>query len=264
MNEAKRMKRIYNEWKELENSRTILENSGIYYSYSEENPNKLKALLLGPSDTPYENGYYLFEFEYPNNYPMQPPTANFYTSGSFYSHENNSGYFNKTNGQTIAYVRFNPNLYTTGKVCLSMLNTWSGPGWVPTNTICNVLVAIQALVLNENPLVNEPGFESAEKECLERYNDFLTYANIHFAINEMIKKCNPDFQCFLPTMKKLFIKNIETIRKRINEQIQKHGSEPFLLTAGIWSLTTIVNYTEIKKNIEDLYNNENNSSIKIL
>ena len=56
-------------------------------------------------------------------------------------------------------IRFNPNLYTSGKVCLSMLNTWKGPGWVPTNTVSNILVAIQALVFNQEPLRNEPGFE---------------------------------------------------------------------------------------------------------
>ena len=28
-------------------------------------------------------------------------------------------------------VRFNPNLYACGKVCLSLLGTWSGPSWVP-------------------------------------------------------------------------------------------------------------------------------------
>jgi ubiquitin-protein ligase len=27
--------------------------------------------------------------------------------------------------------RLNPNLYHDGKVCLSLLGTWSGPGWVP-------------------------------------------------------------------------------------------------------------------------------------
>ena len=28
-------------------------------------------------------------------------------------------------------VRFNPNLYECGKVCLSLLGTWSGPSWNP-------------------------------------------------------------------------------------------------------------------------------------
>lgn len=33
-------------------------------------------------------------------------------------------------------VRFNPNLYNCGKVCLSLLGTWSGPSWDPaTSTI---------------------------------------------------------------------------------------------------------------------------------
>jgi hypothetical protein len=28
-------------------------------------------------------------------------------------------------------VRFNPNLYNCGKVCLSLLGTWAGPSWQP-------------------------------------------------------------------------------------------------------------------------------------
>jgi Ubiquitin-conjugating enzyme len=31
-------------------------------------------------------------------------------------------------------VRFNPNLYNCGKVCLSLLGTWSGPSWSPANS----------------------------------------------------------------------------------------------------------------------------------
>ena len=26
----------------------------------------------------------------------------------------------------------NPNLYVNEKICLSMINTWSGPGWLPS------------------------------------------------------------------------------------------------------------------------------------
>lgn len=36
-------------------------------------------------------------------------------------------------------VRFNPNLYACGKVCLSLLGTWTGPSWVPgTSTLLQV------------------------------------------------------------------------------------------------------------------------------
>lgn len=59
-------------------------------------------------------------------------------------------------------LRLNPNLYNCGKVCLSLLNTWSGSGnerWVPgMSTMLQVLVSIQALILNTKPYFNEPGY----------------------------------------------------------------------------------------------------------
>lgn len=61
-------------------------------------------------------------------------------------------------------LRLNPNLYDCGKVCLSLLNTWNGKGnekWVPqSSTMLQVLVSIQALILNAKPFFNEPGYES--------------------------------------------------------------------------------------------------------
>lgn len=57
----------------------------------------------------------------------------------------------------------NPNLYNCGKVCLSLLNTWSGnknEKWQPAmSTMLQVLVSIQALILNKKPYFNEPGYE---------------------------------------------------------------------------------------------------------
>ena len=73
-------------------------------------------------------------------------------------------------------VRFNPNLYRNGKVCLSILGyafsssrkpshifqfifrTWSGPSWSPAQCISSLLISIQSL-MSEKPYHNEPGFE---------------------------------------------------------------------------------------------------------
>jgi len=56
------------------------------------------------------------------------------------------------------------NLYESGKVCLSLLNTWTGSGsevWNPIiSTILQVLLSLQALVLNENPYFNEAGYDA--------------------------------------------------------------------------------------------------------
>lgn len=58
-------------------------------------------------------------------------------------------------------VRFNPNLYNDGKVCLSVLNTWHGrpeEKWNPqTSSFLQVLVSIQSLILVPEPYFNEPG-----------------------------------------------------------------------------------------------------------
>ena len=60
-------------------------------------------------------------------------------------------------------LRLNPNLYNCGKVCLSLLNTWTGvknEKWIPgVSTILQVLVSIQGLILNTKPYFNEPGYE---------------------------------------------------------------------------------------------------------
>ena len=60
-------------------------------------------------------------------------------------------------------LRLNPNLYESGKVCLSLLNTWTGKTnevWNPTSSnVLQILVSIQGLVLNAKPYFNEPVYE---------------------------------------------------------------------------------------------------------
>lgn len=78
--------------------------------------------------TPYAYGAFLFDIFFPPSYPQDPPLVNLETTG---------------NGT----VRFNPNLYTDGKVCLSLLGTWHGEigsKWNPIKSnISQVLLSIQ-------------------------------------------------------------------------------------------------------------------------
>ena len=230
---SKRIKRISSEIANIEKDRLILEESGIYFYYDESNMNIIYAMILGPSDTPYDKGFYFFKFEYPENYPMQPPIAKYCTQGIL-PVANSKSYFN---------VRFNPNLYVCGKVCLSMLNTWSGPGWVPTNTISNVMIAIQALVLNDDPLRNEPGFENAPKKELQRYNDIISYANIKISVLGMIENTPIDFLFFIPKMKEIFLKNSEYY---INFVLKCNDTKQNpLFESPAYSMKTIVNYGQL-------------------
>lgn len=55
-------------------------------------------------------------------------------------------------------VRFNPNLYACGKVCLSLLGTWQagqGESWsADASTTFQVLISIQSLILVDEPYFN--------------------------------------------------------------------------------------------------------------
>ena len=78
------------------------------------------ALIIGPKDTPYAYGNFLFKFLFPYDYPHTPPKVTYHT---------NDG-----------YTRFNPNLYKSGKVCISLLNTWKGEQWTGCQTIKSILL----------------------------------------------------------------------------------------------------------------------------
>ena len=252
---SKRLKRIANEINELEKSIHILKENGIYFHYNEDNMNIIYAMLIGPEKTPYEKGFYFFKFEYPVNYPMEPPVAKYYTQG----------YLNNPVKKQNYSVRFNPNLYTDGKVCLSMLNTWNGPGWVPTNTLSNVLVAIQALVLNEEPLRNEPGFENSNYLIINEYNKIIQYANIKISVLEMIFNYPKEFSVFENIMCDFFLKNIDFYRNFVlvkNDELKKN-----IIDSPAYGMKLEINYLILFNKINEMEENIINkklSNIKIV
>lgn len=205
----RKTKRILNELKELQESVEIFKESGIHYYFNDENIEKVYIMLLGPEDTPYEKGFYFFTLEYPENYPMVPPNMKFCTNGSLFNYL-----------QKPIKIRFNPNLYTSGKVCLSMLNTWKGPGWVPTNTVSNILVAIQALVFNQEPLRNEPGFENSDSKEINLYNEVISFSNIKISVCDQLNTTNlGDFEYFRPQMIE-YVKKYKSYYEKIKKETE--------------------------------------------
>ena len=145
-----------------------LVNNNIYYKHDENNILKGYALIIGNSDTPYAYGYYFFEFSFPENYPYEPPNVKFIS---------NDG-----------KMRFNPNLYIDGKVCLSVLNTWNGEGWTSCQNIHSILITLSS-ILNENPLLNEPGINKTDIN-INIYNLLICYKNIEFTIIKQLQLLN--------------------------------------------------------------------------
>jgi ubiquitin-conjugating enzyme E2 Z len=107
----------------------------------------VRALIIGPPETPYEFGFFEFDIRFGKEYPIKSPSVRCIT----------------TNSQK---CRFNPNIYNCGKVCLSILGTWRGePGeeWSSAQGLESVMISIQSL-MSANPYENEPGYERAKKE----------------------------------------------------------------------------------------------------
>ena len=217
-------KRIIRELKSLNESKKDLIDNGIHFWFDEANIRKVYALFIGQDKTPYKNGFFIISFEFPDNYPWQPPLAKYETQGFC---------FNRSDRPV--EIRFNPNLYTNGKVCLSMLNTWQGPGWTPANTIHNVFIAIQSLVLNEYPLQNEPGFENENMNKLVDYNNIITYATMKISVIEFVNNLishpdilKPEHLAFKDVVIDYFNKNIEWYKNLLNENKVIYNEKPIL------------------------------------
>jgi ubiquitin-conjugating enzyme E2 Z len=190
------IKRICSDMKDL--NRHPLEDEGIFHFYDETNMQNCRIMMIGPEDTPYEGGFYLFHFTFPSNYPFEPPKVKYCTQG------NN--------------IRFNPNLYTCGKVCLSLINTWEGPKWTSCQTIRSVLISLRGLVLGVKfPLQNEPGYETAKDTRATGFNDVITHENYRTAVVGMMSNPPPGFEIFVPQMVQYVAKNYSTYEKKITE-----------------------------------------------
>lgn len=202
--------------------------TGIYAHFDEEDIYRAKAMIIGPDDTPYSGGFYFFDIEFPKNYPLYPPKVTFITTDS--------------------RIRFNPNLYINGKVCVSILGTWQGPGWTSVMTFNNVVLSIQTL-LNNRPIQNEPGWENETGERCIKYNQIIDYYNYEVAILKMINNTPPGFEVFKEDMENHISNNIDKFMERISRNVSLDNKE---IKAHIYGLYLKPRYQYLLKEFEQL------------
>lgn len=217
----------------LKDVKEILRNplcgDGIYYSHDEVDMFKGYAMLVGPEETPYFGGYYLFTFSFPTDYPFSPPIVTFKTG----------------DGNT----RFNPNLYKGGKVCVSILNTWHGDKWSSCQTIKSILLSLYCLFTN-TPLENEPGVTKSHID-LEPYYRCIEYKNLDVAVCNVVKKVcwEPCFDVFYENVREHFVKNYENLLEKIRD---KKGFKE-VISIGIYGFNTPVNYELLENKMVETY-----------
>jgi ubiquitin-protein ligase len=163
--------RLQREFQILKKSIIISENASIFFTVQTDNICKMRFIISGPKNTPYEYGLFIFNMTIPTEFPAKPPICILDNTGG---------------------VRFNPNLYDSGYVCSSILNTWRGlasESWTPElSTIFQIFMSIQSQILVEQPYFNEPGYEktmntpNGQKNSIEYNEKIMQYTLNHAMI----------------------------------------------------------------------------------
>lgn len=182
----KNLLRVLSEVSSLKKNIPVNWDTSCAIRIDKNNTHLIKFIITGPKDTPYHNGIYEFNAYFPSDYPNSPPKVLLKT----------------TDG---GKVRFNPNLYNCGKVCLSLLGTWSGNNSEKWNheisTFLQVIISIQSLILVDEPYFNEPGWESdmhteAGRLRSFKYKDHIRYQNLRVSIINQLKNPPLGFEDF--------------------------------------------------------------------
>eukprot|EP01084_Bolivina_argentea_P003754 7073_1 len=81
-----------------------------------------QAMIMGPPNSPYENGIFTLEMNFPNEYPFKPPKVKFLTKV------------------------YHCNVNDKGGICLDILKD----NWSPAIKISQLLLSIQSLLTDPN------------------------------------------------------------------------------------------------------------------
>eukprot|EP00041_Stephanoeca_diplocostata_P039541 m.1634904 g.1634904 ORF g.1634904 m.1634904 type:complete len:4124 (+) comp25417_c0_seq1:1153-13524(+) len=191
-----RMERLMSEIADASLGLPVEATNAIFLCCDENNLDMMKVLITGAADTPYEAGCFVFDVFCPKSYPSEPPLVQLVTHGD-------------------GRIQFNPNLYASGKVCLSLLGTWEGQAtecWSEQSTLRQVFSAIQSLIMTKNVYYNEPALATSNNAAaLNRgYQNIVRYGTIKYAMAEQLLK--PE-HCFKGVIRRHFFLQRDRILK---------------------------------------------------
>lgn len=230
------IRRILSDLRDIESS-DLSNHNGIFYEYNDKNIFNIRFLIIGPEETPYQNGFFFFDVTFPDDYPFSPPSVKY-----------------KTNGYG---TRFNPNLYRNGKVCLSILNTWDGPGWSPCNTISTVMLSILGLVLTKDPIRNEPGFGDCKQLTSQVYNAIIEHESLRIGVIDMIKRPPYGFKYFKKIILKHLINNKHWYFDRCKRLYEIYRNKT--LNFSLYNMSINCNYDKLLEEISKIIENNSNT-----
>lgn len=239
----KKMKRLVQEVGSLSTGLPLFLESSVFLRVDQDRIDVMQCIITGPEATPYAHGCFLFDIYCPPEYPSVAPVVNLQTTGS-------------------GTVRFNPNLYNCGKVCLSLLGTWRGGAtekWnETTSTLLQVFVSIQSLILVDEPYFNEPGYESAigtpkGEQQSRAYNEVIRLATIRWAMIDMLQRPPP---AFVDVIRRHFALKKDRVLRDVNQWLEDareaHKGSMFTSASATYIENLVKSIEELKKELESL------------
>ena len=215
-----------------------LDKHGVFIEFNENNILEAKAVIIGPENTPYENGLLFFKINFPQNYPYSPPDIRYYSYSK---------------------VRIHPNLYVghscdnfKGKVCLSIINTWSGPKWTTIMRIGSVLLSLLS-ILDDNPLRNEPGYESITGEYNDLYNRIVEYDKFNHLILNNGFDLDEDYEIFRERINTHLNNKHVDIFKRIDELCKEYPRRRNIKTNLYGIKNIVIDYSELRDKLNEKF-----------
>nr|XP_037268746.1 ubiquitin-conjugating enzyme E2 Z-like [Rhipicephalus microplus] len=145
-------------------------------------------------------------------------------------------------------VRFNPNLYSSVLVSLSISGTFHGPSWNPEMTINTVVVSIQSL-LSEQPLAHEPALEREFETWLEKMigcNAKLRSQTPNVAVCDELDACHLNNSLYPQDLQMAVIKHFV-------EQYDKYESVAISLLGQDSSVEESQQYAALLERLQDLH-----------
>ena len=139
------LNRLLFEYKNIEE----LKQLNIIAYPKDDNMYSWYAYIYGPKDTPYYNGVFKLNIEFPHNYPFSPPIVNFITK------------------------IYHCNINNSGGICLDILKDQ----WSPVLTINKILLSILSLLSDPNP--NDPLVPEIATLYLNDYEQYIQIAKQH-------------------------------------------------------------------------------------
>lgn len=215
-------RRLPNEIRMLDRERESHAARGIYVHVHEDDMRRIDVLIVpkhradsenAELQSPYTGGPFLFEITVGDDYPMEPPGVAFQPQQH--------------------HVRLHPNMYESGKVCLSIINTWGAKDWAPSMSLLALINTLDER-FGERCLCFEPSRENSTLAEMMTFNAAVEMGKLQWVVLPVMATAPPKaYAPFAEALESEFRAHYDHFLSRLGA-LEKTHSEKFAVQQIIY------------------------------